>query len=140
MPRTVLLPVDLYDPTSWVKALPEALAMADGGTLHVLSVVPDFGVSIVGSYFDETFSTRALRDVGEKLTDWVNAHVPDGVDVHPHVTIGRIYDEILAAAGKLGVDTIVVGAAPPGPTDMLLGPNAARVVRHARQSVFVVRG
>ncbi len=140
MARAILLPVDLGDPTSWAAALPEALAMAGDGALHVLSVIPDFGVSVVGAYFDEGFGEKALADVGDRLTAWVNDNVPPGVDVHPHVTIGRIYDEIIRAADALGVDTIVVGASPPGPADYLLGPNAARVVRHARQSVYVVRG
>jgi nucleotide-binding universal stress UspA family protein len=66
-------------------------------------------------------------------------NVPEGVAVHPHVLHGTIYDEILRAAGKLEVDLIVIGAHRPEFSDYLLGPNAARVVRHARQSVYVVR-
>ena len=43
------------------------------------------------------------------------------------------------AANRLGCDLIVVGAHRPELGDYLLGPNAARIVRHADQSVFVVR-
>ena len=56
-----------------------------------------------------------------------------------HVTRGRIYDQILKVAKELGVDAIVVGAHRPDLTDYLLGSNAARVARHATQSVFVIR-
>ena len=53
---------------------------------------------------------------------------------------GRVYDQIIEAANRLNADAIVMGSHAPELSDYLLGPNAARVVRHARQSVFVVRG
>lgn len=141
--KTVLLPIDLSSPISWEKALPAALRLCapeDGGVLHVLTVVPDFGMSVVGSYFGEGFEKKAMQKVGAELNDWVERHVPGEVEVHPHVTHGRIYDQIIMAANRLEVDAIVVGSHRPELSDYLLGPNAARVVRHARQSVFVVRG
>jgi nucleotide-binding universal stress UspA family protein len=140
--KTILLPIDLGTKGSWAKALPACLRMADreGATLHVVTVVPDFGMSVVGSFFDADFEKEALHKVGEQLAEWVNANVPEGVDVHPHVTHGRVYEEIMRAADKLNVDAIVMGSHTPELSDYLLGPNAARVVRHAKQSVFVVRG
>jgi nucleotide-binding universal stress UspA family protein len=60
--------------------------------------------------------------------------------VHPHVLHGRVYDQIIEAANRVGADVIVMGSHRPELKDYLLGPNAARVVRHATQSVFVVRG
>lgn len=140
--KTLLLPVDLSSPQSWEKALPAALRLGTGedSILHVVTVVPDFGLSVVGSFFEEGFEKRALHDVGEKLSAWVTEHVPDTVDVHPHVLHGRVYDEIIHAANRLDVDAIVLGSHRPDLADYLLGPNAARVVRHAKQSVFVVRG
>ncbi|WOI55621.1 universal stress protein [Palleronia sp. LCG004] len=140
MPETILLPVDLSSSASWEKALPRARALAEDGVLHVITVIPNFGASMVGNFFGEGWMERALHEVGEKLTQWVNAHVPRGQEVHPHVMHGRIYDEIIRAAERLDVDTIVLGAPPADVADYLLGPNAARVVRHSRKSVFVVRG
>ncbi len=140
MTHKILLPVDLTAPSTWEHALPRALSMARGGVLHVVTVIPNFGMSMVGTYFDEGFIDRALHDVGERLSEWVRERVPDDQEVHPHVVHGRIYHEILSAADRLGVGTIVMGAPRNAMADYLLGPNAARVVRHARQSVFVVRG
>lgn len=138
--QKILLPVDLSAPPSWEQALPAALRL--GGpdvALHVVSVLPDFGMSLVGGYFDKDFEAKALHEIGETLTAWVAEHVPETVSVTPHVLHGRIYDEILRAADKLAVDAIVMASHRPELSDYLLGPNAARVVRHARQSVFVVR-
>ena len=141
MPRTVLMPVDLSDEKSWRLALSEALAMlrAHGGVLHVVSVLPDFGMAMVGNYFRQGYEREALKAFGKALTEWVAEHVPDDITVHPHVLHGSIYDEILRAADKLKVDLIVIGSHRPELKDYLLGPNAARVVRHAKQSVYVVR-
>lgn len=80
-----------------------------------------------------------LRAWGDRLRGWVASEVPDAVEAHPHVLHGTIYDEILRAADKLGVDPIVMGAHRPELSGYLLGPNAARVVGHAKQSVYVVR-
>ncbi|MFN4098250.1 MAG: universal stress protein [Pararhodobacter sp.] len=138
--RSVLLPIDLSDAASWRKALSEALALlGTGGKLHVVSVLPNFGASQVGSFFRKDFERDALHALGAAMTEWIRQNVPDAIDVHPHVLHGTIYDEILRAADKLKVDVIVMGSHRPALKDYLLGPNAARVVRHATCSVYVVR-
>jgi len=140
MGRTILLPIDLGDPHSWQKSLPEALDMlGTDGILHVVSVLPDFGLSQVSAYFREGYEREALSSFGKALAAWTDENVPADVEVHPHVLHGTIYDEILRAAQKLDVDVIVMGSHRPALQDYLLGPNAARVVRHARCSVYVVR-
>lgn len=140
MPRTILLPVDLNAPEAAARPLAEALALLGAdGILHVVSVMPDFGLAQVSGFFREGYEKDMLHAWGERLADWVSAQVPDAVEVHPHVLHGTIYDAILRAADKLGVDLIVMGAHRPELSDYLLGPNAARVVRHAKQSVYVVR-
>jgi len=141
MPRTILLPIDLSEKGSWEKALAEALSLlGDKGVLHVVSVLPDFGMAQVGGFFAKNFEKDALAAFGKSIAEWVDEHVPDDVEVHPHVLHGTIYDEVLRAAEKLKVDVIVMGSHRPEFKDYLLGPNAARVVRHANCSVYVVRG
>lgn len=140
--NSILLPIDLSSETSWQKAAPVAIKMArdDGIPLHVVTVVPDFGTAWVGSFFKEGFEGKVLHEVGEALNRWVGDNVPPEIEVHPHVLHGRVYDEIINAASRLGVDAIVLSSHRPELSDYLLGPNAARIVRHAKQSVFVVRG
>ena len=55
------------------------------------------------------------------------------------VRFGDVYQEILAHANKIGADLIIVASHKPNVSDYLLGTTAARVVRHAACSVFVVR-
>lgn len=140
--KTILLPIDLSAPASWEKALPAAIRLAgpEKPMLHIVTVVPDFGMSVVGSFFEDGFEERALHEAGEALKTWVAENIPAEIAVHPHVAHGRVYEEIMKAADTLDVDAIVMGSHTPELSDYLLGPNAARVVRHAKQSVFVVRG
>lgn len=139
MAKTVLLAVDLNAPAQNAATLAAALGLLDGGTLHAVSVMPDFGLPSVGAYFRQDFEKEALAAFGRSLAEWVEGNVPADVSVRPHVLHGTIYDEILRAAERVSADVIVIGAHRPELSDYLLGPNAARVVRHARCSVYVVR-
>ena len=104
-----------------------------------MSVLPDFGMAIVGSYFDKDFEGAAMQDMSGLLKAWASRNVPAEVNSKVHLAHGAIYDEIMRLADKIGCDAIVMAAHRPELRDYLLGPNAARVVRHAKQSVFVVR-
>ena len=139
--KNVLLPIDLDQESSWEKALPTALEFcrASGGNLHVLTVVPDFGMSIVGQYFPKGFEKEMADKVLEKLHEFVNANVPADITVQHIVGEGTVYEVILSIADKIKADVIVLASHRPELKDYLLGPNAARVVRHADCSVMVVR-
>jgi nucleotide-binding universal stress UspA family protein len=65
--------------------------------------------------------------------------VPDAVPTQRIVAEGKIYREILNAAKSIQADLIVMGSHHPELKDYLLGPNAAKVMRHADCSVMVVR-
>jgi nucleotide-binding universal stress UspA family protein len=55
--QNVLVPVDLSQEHSWRKALPTAtrLCQAFQARLHLITVVPDFGLPMVGQYFPEGY-------------------------------------------------------------------------------------
>ncbi len=141
MIKSILLAIDLNHESSWRKAMPQAvaLAQANGAGLHVMTVVPSFGMSLVGSYFPSDFEEKAEAEAMKALDALVAREVPAELGAKTHVTHGTIYKKIIEIANKAGADLIVMAAARSEMQDYLLGPNAARVVRHARQSVFVVR-
>ncbi|MEQ8966568.1 MAG: universal stress protein [Azospirillaceae bacterium] len=140
--RDILLPIDLGDESSWRAALLKAIAQARafGARLHLITVVPDFGLSIVGSFFPEGYEEAALATASERLHAFSAEHVPDDLTVQHIVAHGTVYEEILAAQRRIDADLILMGSHRPALRDYLLGPNAARVVRHAPCSVLVVRG
>lgn len=139
--RQILLPIDLNDESSWSHALPAAINFARTfqAQLHVLTVVPDFGMSIVGQFFPKDFEQTARAEADKQMAAFFGDHVPADVAGQHLVAHGSVYKEIIDAAESLGVDLIIMGAHRPDLEDYLLGPNAARVVRHSRCSVLVVR-
>lgn len=141
MYQSILLPVDLGESASGQKAQETAIKLAEqnGAELHIITVVPDFGMSLVGVYFEEGFLDKALEEGAKKLQEYVDSHFQTSATVKCHIAQGVIYDEILRSAEKIGCDLIVMASHRPALQDYLLGPNAARVMRHAKQSVFIVR-
>ena len=139
--KDILVSIDLSDNSREKKVLPIAtdLARSSGAVLHVITVVPDFGSSLVGSFFPQDFESKAMEGVSKKLHEFTEKHVPKEIKVQHNVAHGTVYDEILKKAKNINADLIVIGASRPDLKDYLLGPNAARVLRHANCSVFVVR-
>ena len=141
MYKNILLPVDLGHESSWKKAAPEAVALAKqfGAKLHVVTVIPDYGMAVVGSFFPADFADNALKATKEELDKFVAANIPAEILGSSTAVSGTIYKRILITADEQDCDLIVMASHRPSKADYLLGPNAARVVRHAKQSVFIVR-
>lgn len=141
MYKSVLVAIDLNDDSAAHRVAEAAFRLArdHGAALHIVNVIPDFGMSIVGSYFSSEQTKQMVKDERLKLEEWAANEVPDDMEFDLTVVKGHVYDNILKTADRIGADVIVLGSHKPEFEDYLLGPNAARVVRHAKQSVFVVR-
>ena len=141
MYKSILLPVDMGHPSSWEKAAPEAVSLAQshGAKIHVLTVIPDYGMAVVGSFFPKDQADQAKAATQAELQKLVAELIPDEMLASAETVQGSIYKEIISVADAKDCDVIVISSHRPEMSDYLLGPNAARVVRHANQSVFVVR-
>lgn len=141
MYRNILVTVDLGEAEAEKKAIMTAVELArfTGANLHVLTVVPDYGLSLVGGFFPKDHEKQAIEHANKALHDYTKANVPADVKHRHIVGHGSIYREILHYAAVSKADLIVLMASKPGPENYLLGPNAARVARHADVSVHVVR-
>ncbi len=138
--KDVLCAIDLGDEHSWNNSLPKAIEMrGDSGTLHLLNVVPEYGLSVISQYFPDNFEQTTLTAARDALRTFIDKNVPKDVPSRAIVAQGRAYEQILRVAGEIGCDAIVMAAGNPDLAQYLLGPNAARVVRHANCSVLVVR-
>ncbi len=139
--KNVLVTVDLSEADNAVRVLQAAreAASENGASLNVITVVPNFGMSIVGSFFPEDHAKKMLEQARTDLHAFTAQHLDKPDQVRHVIGHGNIYEEVLTAAEDLEVDLIVVGAHRPTAADYLLGPNSARIVRHANCSVLVVR-
>jgi nucleotide-binding universal stress UspA family protein len=141
MYKDILLTVDLANHQTHGKAVETAITLAQAykARLHVISVVPDFGMSIVGNFFPKDYEKQVIESANKQLHEFTRKAVPPDIQVQHIVGHGPVYKEIIHYADKTDCDLIIMAAHRPELSDYLLGPNAARVVRHAKQSVLVVR-
>ncbi len=141
MYKKILSAIDFSDESSWGKTVPTAIELcrSTGAHLTLLIVIPDFGMSIVSQHFPKDYAENALAETRTKLGVFASEHIPDGIKKTLMVSQGTIYEEIIRAAEKVSADLVVVASHRPSLKDYLLGPNAARVVRHFKRSVLVVR-
>ena len=142
MYHKILLPLDLNEELSWKKALPTALTLCRtfGASLHVLTVLPDYRMPLVGSYFPKDFAKKAHQAVSDAQHQFIQEHVPDEIKVQSVIVDGSPWEAIIKAAKKLEVDLIVMASHNKRKfADYVLGPNAEHVVHHSKMSVMIVR-
>ena len=135
MYKNILIPVLLDDHHDTQSAFKAAQALADDKAqftvLHVLDILPGY---VAPEVPDEVIiesrkrSEAALRKVAEGLPG-ATVQMANG---HP----GRL---IIDYAKEHDVDCIIISSHQPGFEDYFLGSTAARVVRHARCAVHVIR-
>jgi len=142
MSKTILCAVDIsHAEDREVLKTADKLARLDDAQLDVITVVPNVGLTLVSSYFDDNFQQQLVSETKKTLNDVVESVIGKerNKEVRHVVATGSIYEEILSVAKRTKADLIVIGAHKPQLREFLLGPNAARVVRHSKCSVYVVR-
>ena len=149
MTMKILVPIDLADMPTMEKVLAAAIqqAQATNGHLTVMTVVPTMISGIDWRYAirGETGGSQEydLREIVEealqRLNQIVAERIPSDMKVDTVARSGTVYEQVLELAKEIEADQIVIGAHRPQVADFLLGPNTARIVRHATCSVNVIR-
>jgi nucleotide-binding universal stress UspA family protein len=142
MYNKILLSVDLNEESSWVRALPTAVTLCRtfGASLHVVTVLPDYHMPLVGSYFPRDFSKKAHEALSQAQHRFIEEHVPDDIKAQAVIVDGSPWEAIVKVARKLEVDLIVMASHNKRKfADYVLGPNAEHVVHHSKESVMIVR-
>lgn len=105
----------------------------EGGEIHAIHVIESVQT------FSEAYIPEALAaEINESARVEFEKQVPDDVAAR-EVLFGSAGVTILGYAEKIDADCIVVASHRPGLSDYFLGSTAARVVRHAKCSVHVLR-
>lgn len=138
MYRSILVPVDLAEPSSWSKALPVAVSLAHayGSRLTLGNVVTD-----AAARHEAQWSVSAYRQLVDVAQARLHMLARECGFEHPAIFVGRgsVGGGILEMARDAEADLIVLASHRPGMRDYLIGANASYVVRHATCSVLVVR-
>lgn len=138
--RSILVPIDIAQPSSWRQSIPQAieLAAASNGAATIVTVVRDLKAAFEGAHFPFQVEMMTSKACG-KLTEIVAEYRDRKVALSEEVRFGSIGREILEAARERKADLIVMTSHRPELKDYLIGPNAAYVAQHATCSVLVLR-
>lgn len=98
---------------------------------HVMTEVPGYAVSYMPQGYASELKVTLQAALNKFAAGFENA---EGV-----LREGSPANEILALAEESEADCIIIASHRPGFGDYLIGSTAARVVRHARCSVMVLR-
>lgn len=135
--KSILIAVDLDDPTSWSRVRPVALPLArmSGARLTLGTVVTDW------EELPDQWSPAGYRERIETAHARLSGLAEECGD-QPHDVLvggGNVGSGILDLAARADADLIVLVSHRPGLRDYLLGGHAAHVVSHAPCSVLVVK-
>lgn len=141
MKKHVLCSIDLTHPIDSAGILLEADQQANlnNSKLTVITVIPDYGSSWVGSFFKEGTLRKAVELANTTLNTLIKDTLPDREDVDTVIKVGVVYEQVLKSIEKLNVDFVVLGAHKPNVLDNLMGPNASRIARTSPVSTMIVR-
>jgi len=141
MAKTILVPVDTHEESSWQDVLPVAVDQARhyGAMLHLVTVVEHVEINLPGVPAPREISEKRRDAARAKLDEIAKDFIPKDLSHQQHAAIGNVHREVLHVAERIKADLIVMASHRPGLGTYLIGTHAARVVRHARCSVYVVR-
>lgn len=141
MSKNILLPIDLQQPETWQTTLAATRRqLDDGGTLHLLGIVPDIGSSMVATFMPQNYEVQALRAMKDGLDQFAAEQLADGPNVKTHVGHGHVAETILKIAKKVRADMIVIASPQRDELrSILISSHTNAVVRHSPCSVLVVR-
>ncbi|MDH3760485.1 MAG: universal stress protein [Gammaproteobacteria bacterium] len=136
MYKTILVPIDMAHVAEGKAIIDVAIDHASEGAriilLYVVEEVPNWAaISIPTEIID-----KSLKAAHDELKAIANAA---GRRMEVEVRSGHSYNTILDVAEEKGADMVIIASHRPGLQDYFLGSTAAKVVRHAKCSVLVVR-
>lgn len=97
---------------------------------HVIEPVNN----VVQSFVTEDAQSKAHEAIKALLTERCN-----NVEIDSEILHGQAGYQITKYAEKIGADCIIIGSHKPGLEDFFLGSTSARVVRHSKCAVHVLR-
>ncbi len=140
MYKNILVPVDLAtNIANKVCETAEFLAKQSNSKVTLMTIIPDYGMPVVASFFPEDAQAKLKKEVLQKLQELAAKHF--SVEVDMQLAQGKPAREILEYASKTHPDLIVIGCRKKKSraNQRLLGSCGSGVTDRASCAVLVVR-
>jgi len=106
--KKILIPIDVDRPIA-AKAVYDcaaSIAKPFDAEIKLISVMPGFGMPIVGSFISDRVRQEALEHFRDELTAFVAENCDNSVKFH--IRSGKHYEEVVKLARKWEADLIIV--------------------------------
>ena len=139
--KEILLPVDLQENKLSERAVACAQDLANryDSNITVLTVIPDYGLPLVASYFPESALQQARKDVEQELKKFVTDRFDPPASIKSSVGQGSPHKVIVSYIEKHGIDLVIMPSRANDLSKLFLGSSTSHVVDRAECSVLVVR-
>ncbi|WP_299979635.1 universal stress protein [Desulfobacula sp.] len=106
--KKILVPIDVDYPKTSKAVYDNAadIARLSGADIHLVSVMPGFGMPIVASFVTDEMKNEAKKEFAKALKEFMDKNCGDNVTAK--VLVGKHHEVILEMADKWGADLIVV--------------------------------
>ncbi len=136
MHKSILVPIDIAHLAEGKATVDIALSNAtEGSKIVLLNVIEDIPKWAAAQLVSGTLE-KSKQHARDELEAIAKAH---DAKIDVEIRMGHTYQIILDVAAEIEADLIVIASHRPGFKDYYLGSTAAKVVRHAKCSVHVVR-
>lgn len=132
----ILIPVDISHTEKAAPMIEVAKKLGGENTQYILMSV----IFLVPGYLETSIPQDYFEISKEEARKTLKVLAAESeIEAKVELCVGDAAHEILALSEDQNVDMIVIGSHKPGFSDYLLGSTAARVVRHAKCPVMVLR-
>lgn len=140
MKKRILIPIDLEHEPVFDRLFATALEFLDPDTSEImlLTIVPQLHLGYFPS-IEHRYMQKLIAETQRRLDALGHERLGDGYNWQVQVEAGDPKKRIINSADAQNVQLIVLASHNPRNSDIIFGSVAAYVVRHAHQSVLVVR-
>ena len=134
--NTILVPIDMAHVAEGKATIDVAVKQAEAGTKIILLNVDEDIPTWAAVELPANLIDKSLQAARDELQAIANA---SDIPMEAEVRTGHSYKTILDVADEKQADLIIIASHQPGLQDYFLGSTAAKVVRHAKCSVLIIR-
>jgi len=141
MYNKILVAIDVFREKNAEKLCKTANDMAkmNGAAVRLVSVVPDYGMPLVATYFPQHAQDKVKNEMSEMLKKYATEYIDDNVSAI--LRQGKRARNIVDEATEWGADLVIIGCRKKASRDniRMLGACSSSVADRVDCSVIVVR-
>ncbi len=141
--KRILVPIDFSEQAKAAAKVAAKIAKQVGAEIYLLHMLemPEGIIDMQGGSDNSTpASLLFMKKVHERFTELKNETFFNGITLKETVQFHKTFDGVIEESKKNNIDLVVMGSAgATGLTEILIGSNTEKVVRHSDVPVLVIK-